>query len=192
MDYYTSDLHLGHNNVLSHRPMFDTTDEMDEALISNWNRKVGADDHIYILGDLCYRSKASVESYLERLNGQKHLIIGNHDSSWLKGSNFERLSAYFVSIDSLITVKKNKVNITLCHYPMLEWSGSRYAANRSSWLIHGYIHNYQNAIYDYIKENQPTALNCGVDVNNFEPVTFEELIKNNCAWYGREDNEQVY
>lgn len=39
--------------------------------------------------------------------------------------------------------------------------------------------------YEFIKENLPCVLNAGVDINGFEPVTFEELLKNNNEWYGR-------
>ena len=81
--------------------------------------------------------------------------------------------------------------ITLCHYPLLEWNGSRRAGNQktsNSWLIHGHIHNSRDNIFEYIRDNLPCALNCGVDINDFEPVTFEELLKNNNKWYGR--NEQ--
>ncbi len=185
MEFFVSDLHLGHENILKERPMFHTVEEMDEALIANWNKKVHKNDAVYILGDFSYRSKMPVREYLERLKGKKHLILGNHDSDWLKQAQYEELSAHFVSIDSLITFKRNKLRITLCHYPMLEWSGSRYASAGGSYLIHGHIHNSKNEIYDYIQKNQPTALNCGVDINNFEPVTFEELIENNRIWYHR-------
>lgn len=53
MVYFTSDLHLGHENVikLCNRP-FDSIEEMDEALIRNWNRKVTNGDTVYVLGDL--------------------------------------------------------------------------------------------------------------------------------------------
>lgn len=185
MELFTSDLHLGHENVLKHRTMFNTIEEMNETLINNWNKKVHKSDDVYIVGDFSYRSKIPVETYLERLKGKKHLILGNHDPDWLKQSQYEKLSQYFCSINSFHTFKKNKVQITLCHFPMLEWSGSRYASKGASYLIHGHIHNNKNKIYEYIKGNQPTALNCGVDVNNFEPVTFEELIENNRIWYER-------
>lgn len=185
MEYFTSDLHLGHESVLRHRSIFKTIEEMNETLIANWNKKVHKNDVVYILGDLSYHSKIPVKNYLERLNGKKYLILGNHDSDWLKQSQYDELSQYFLGIETMITIKKNKVQITLCHYPMLEWSGSRYASKGVSYLIHGHIHSRKNEIYEYIKDNQPTALNCGVDVNNFEPVTFEELIENNRIWYDR-------
>ena len=58
MVYFTSDLHLGHENVikLCNRP-FDSIEEMDEALIHNWNRKVTNRDTVYVLGDLIYKKQ---------------------------------------------------------------------------------------------------------------------------------------
>lgn len=87
MIYFTSDLHLGHANIINHckRP-FSSVDEMDERLISMWNARVQPNDTVYILGDLIFRSAAAPESYLSRLRGKKHLILGNHDSAWTKKS----------------------------------------------------------------------------------------------------------
>lgn len=65
MIFFTSDLHLGHENCirLCNRP-FSSIEEMDETLIENWNRKVTGKDTVYILGDLIYRSKKPPEEYL--------------------------------------------------------------------------------------------------------------------------------
>ena len=189
MEFFTSDLHLGHENILAIRPMFHTIEEMNEALIANWNKKVHKNDTVYILGDFSYRSRVPVKHYLERLKGKKILILGNHDPDWLTQTQYDQLSQYFVSIESMLTFKRNKVQTTLCHYPMLEWPGSRYASQGVSYLIHGHIHNLRNDIYEYIRNHQPAALNCGVDVNNYEPVTFEELVANNAIWYGRASAE---
>jgi len=58
MVYFTSDLHLGHRNVLKlcNRP-FSSIEEMDEIIIDNWNKKVHRDDTVYIMGNLPYRNR---------------------------------------------------------------------------------------------------------------------------------------
>ena len=57
MNFYTSDLHFGHENILvSCGRLYETLDEMDADLIKRWNAKVGDNDDVYICGDLSYRS----------------------------------------------------------------------------------------------------------------------------------------
>ena len=52
MNYYISDLHLLHKNCIGfdERPFADL-EEMHEAILANWNRKVTNSDTVYILGD---------------------------------------------------------------------------------------------------------------------------------------------
>lgn len=191
---FTSDLHLGHANIIltcgrnleGCGENLATVDEMNDFLIRKWNEKVKEDDIVYILGDLSYRSSISVKTYLKQLKGRKHLIVGNHDFQWQK--NIANINDYFESVSDMKVVRLGEKLITLCHYPLLEWNGSRRAKNQQtsiSWLIHGHIHNSRDNVFEYIRDNLPCALNCGVDINGFEPVTFEELLTNNNKWYGR-------
>ena len=175
MIYFTSDLHLGHANILKlcDRP-FSTPEEMDEAIIANWNERVERDDTVYILGDAVWK-KSLVPYYMERLKGKKILVAGNHDV-WVKD---ERTHAYFEQVLHYDEIKLDGRLITLCHYPMLEWRESRRETDsRLGYLIHGHIHNRVSEEYRplYLKHN---ALNAGVDVNGFSPVSFEELLENN-------------
>lgn len=191
---FTSDLHLGHANIIltcgrnleSCGKNFAAVEEMNDFLIRKWNEKVKEDDIVYILGDFSYRSSISVKTYLKQLKGQKHLIVGNHDFQWQK--NITNINDYFESVSDMKVIRLDEKLITLCHYPLLEWNGSRRAKNQQtsiSWLIHGHIHNSRDNVFEYIRDNLPCALNCGVDINGFEPVTFEELLINNNKWYGR-------
>lgn len=191
---FTSDLHLGHKNIISTcgrnaencGQNFDTVEQMNVFLINKWNQKVKDNDEVYILGDLSFRSGVSVKTYLMQLKGRKHLIIGNHDFQWQK--NITNMKDYFESVSNMEVIRLDGKIITLCHYPLLEWNGSRRAKNQRtsiSWLIHGHIHNTRDNVFEYIRDNLPCALNCGVDINGFEPVTFEELRINNNKWYGR-------
>lgn len=81
MNYYISDLHFGHKNILrfDNRP-YNTTEEMELDLISRWNKQVSNADHVYVLGDFLW--KAGSDEWiriLNKLNGNIHLILGNHD-----------------------------------------------------------------------------------------------------------------
>ena len=179
MTLFTSDLHLGHNNIvnLCKRPFADV-DEMDAVLIDNWNRKVKKNDVVYLTGDAVW-DKKKVAFYMEQLSGKKILIAGNHDSTWIKR---EECKKYFDDIVPYLEVHLNGHPITMCHYPMLEWRSSREESKRKlGYLIHGHIHN---RIADEYRQLflQFNALNAGVDVNSFEPVTFDELVKNNLSF----------
>ena len=176
MTLFTSDLHLGHKNIvdLCKRPFADA-DEMDAALIECWNRKVKKNDVVYLIGDAVW-DKKKVAHYMERLSGKKILVSGNHDSSWIKREECQR---YFEMIVPYLEVHLNGHPITMCHYPMLEWRSSREESKRKlGYLIHGHIHNRIAEEYRQLFL-QFNALNAGADINAFEPVTFDELLDNN-------------
>lgn len=172
MIYFTSDLHLGHANVIRHcdRP-FSSTEEMDEVLIRNWNSRVTNNDTVYILGDLMFRNQKPPEEYLRQLKGKKHLIIGNHDRDWMKKCD---LSKYFLSVEKMNFLSDGKHQMTLCHYPMMSWP---HVAR--CYMVFGHIHNNTDADYWPLIRENPLMLNAGVDVNGFMPVTFDEMVRNN-------------
>ena len=58
---------------------------------------------------------------------------------------------------------------------MMTWNGIA----KGSYMIHGHIHNNTDADYFALIRNMPNILNAGVEVNNFRPVSFNELLKNN-------------
>lgn len=89
MNYYTSDLHFGHENIIKfcNRPWtkidingntVPDVESMDEGLINNWNIRINDDDHVYILGDFCFNKTHFIE-LLGKLKGFKHFVLGNHD-----------------------------------------------------------------------------------------------------------------
>ena len=82
--YFTADWHFSHPNIARYCPQFrlqsDNTNELNEYLIDCWNRVVTPQDTVYNLGDVCFaKNPAHIEAVLQRLNGQHHLIYGNHD-----------------------------------------------------------------------------------------------------------------
>lgn len=174
MIYFISDMHLSHKNILKycHRP-FETIEEMNETLISNWNNVVKPDDLIYNLGDLTLGNPNIVNNVMSQLNGNVHLICGNHDY-WMKSKSARD---HFIAIDreKIITVRlgKEKKRILLTHFPR-EIEGTSF-----DYIIYGHIHNNEHDPFWEYQKTRPNVLNACVDVNDFKPVTFQQLIENN-------------
>lgn len=170
MNFYMADYHLGHANIirLSKRP-FETIEEMDEALIKNHNAVVTDNDDVYIGGDICYKCNDPL-SYIKRLKGRKHLIVGNHDKFLLRNSEVRKC---FVEIKDILDINDNGRRVILCHYPMVEWDGYY----RDVVHFYGHIHNnFDNPTSQYIGKIK-NAYNIGVDVIGYKPLTYEQIVK---------------
>ena len=189
MIYFTSDLHLGHENVLKWRKVFSSIEEMDNILISNWNHRVHANDFVIIIGDLIFRNNNSAKEYLSSLKGKKILVKGNHDTEWIKEFSDNQIAEYFEGIYDIYSMKRNGVKLRFCHYPMIAWESSRH----ESILICGHIHDRKEGIEAEMFSKVPYSFNAGVDINGFTPVTLSELIHNNDNFYGSvlNENEQA-
>lgn len=132
--FYISDLHYGHANAISfdNRP-FRTVDEMNAALINNWNYAVEKDDTVYILGDMFWCKTSEAVSVMDRLNGLKYLITGNHDRI---GRDSE-LRSRFVGIKDYAEIKDDGRNVVLCHYPIPCFKNHYYG-----WYhLYGHVHS---------------------------------------------------
>ena len=171
MIYFTSDQHFGHANIIRfcNRP-FQSVAEMNAAMIERWNAKVNNSDTVYILGDLFFRTR-EVEPVLEKLRGKKHLILGNHDRSWLGKVD---LSRHFESVGCYAQINDSGRFYMLCHYPLLS-----YEHDRTSYMIHGHIHNNVTADFWPLIVKRERVLNASVEVNDYSPVSFDELLRNN-------------
>ena len=170
MIYFTADLHFGHKNIIQYcdRP-FSTVEEMDEALIHNWNDAVRPKDEIYILGDFTMGSPAMARKYLTRLNGRKYFIRGNHDRFL---DNPEPFMANFEWVKDYHVLRSNGYRIVLFHFPILEWD----QFYRGALHLYGHVHNSQESDkrLNVLGKN---AFNVGVDVNGFKPVSLIEIIE---------------
>ena len=51
---------------------------MNEQLIINWNNVVPKDGVVFHLGDFQFGGSALFQRIFPRLNGEIHLILGNH------------------------------------------------------------------------------------------------------------------
>ena len=173
--WFTSDIHLHHANIIKYckRPFTDT-DEMDEAIIANWNSVVGKNDTVFILGDVGFGSPDTFFSKIKRLNGKKILIIGNHDRGYLGSQEFLSL---FEAVHEQVYIKVGKNKIYLTHFPLLCFDGA-YSGITATWNLYGHCHSFpgsggldmQRLIHCF-----PTQYDVGVDNNNYTPISFDAV-----------------
>lgn len=161
--YFTGDLHFGHANVIeySKRP-FSSVEEMDEALVKGWNDTVRPGDLVYVLGDIALCRPEKAIRLVQRLQGQKYLIFGNHDKVLRKNKEF--LAEWIWARDQH-QIQVGDQKIMLNHYAMRTWASSHYGA----WQLYGHSHG---SLPDL-----PTmkSTDVGVDRWDYKPVSFETL-----------------
>lgn len=166
--FFTSDTHYGHANIIKYcqRP-FKDVEEMNEALITNYNSVVRPEDTVFHLGDFAFMQVDKAKYIASRLNGNKHLLYGNHDKV-IRGARGAFESSFnFIRDYHEITVEG--VKIVMCHYPMLSWHGS----GRGSIMLHGHAHGNTN--YGHLKDAK--ILDVGVDCHNYFPISADEVFR---------------
>lgn len=155
--FFSSDHHFNHTNIIKYckRP-FSSAQEMDAILIKNWNDVVEPGDTVYYLGDFAFDNHP--ENYLNRLNGVKHLIKGNHDKQ-------PSIRQGWASINDYREIRVEGQIIVLLHYAMRTWN----KAHKGSFQLFGHSHN--------TLPDDPKALSIdvGVDAHNYRPISFEQV-----------------
>ena len=175
MVYFISDPHFGHDNIIRHcnRPFRDAR-EMDDALLSAWHAALTPEDDLYILGDLMYYTKTP-QRYLDAVAGPRlHLVLGNHDPVWM--SKVENWESHFVEAAPMLTIILDGRELLLCHDP----EEALPLLKPDQTLVYGHIHNDTSGpAWEALLPLGDRALNAGVEVNNYRPVTFAQMLENN-------------
>lgn len=132
MNFYISDTHFGHQNIIRYdnRP-FSTADEMDEALIDRWNDVVSDEDTVYVLGDFSWHREEKTLEILDSLSGHKVLIKGNHDRV------SPNIARKFDKVCDYLEITDGKERVVMNHYPMPFWNGQF----RNTVHLYGHVHN---------------------------------------------------
>ena len=177
--FFTSDLHFDHKNILKFckRP-FNSVEEMDEALIENWNSVVKPIDYVFNLGDFAFAPRWRWIELLGKLNGRHILILGNHDITRWPG---DKVMELFYRVEQQMILKIDGRSIILNHYPFLCYGGTYKSPGDAVWQLHGHVHS---SPYDTDRRGKdderlslrfPFQYDVGVDNNNFTPVSWEQI-----------------
>jgi len=171
MIWFTSDFHLGHENIIKYcdRP-FANAKEMDKTILDNFFSMVKKGDTVFFLGDLSFHEDVikSTLMAIAMAGIDFNVIVGNHDNA----DAIARFSyhQFKKNVYSMLDTEIEGQPITLCHYPMLTFNRSHYGA----WQMYGHHHN------GGFHKNIPPAvmgkkINVGVDIWNFKPISWENV-----------------
>jgi len=148
--WFIADTHFDHANVLLHndRP-WDTVEEMNEGLISNWNSMVDKRDRVFIVGDFAWKRHGF---FINALRGRKVLIKGSHD---------KMRQEYYACFEEVVQAKRIKLHgsvVYMIHCCPRIWPCSHYGSIALFGHSHGRLVTH-NLSFDV-----------GVDANNYKPV----------------------
>jgi calcineurin-like phosphoesterase family protein len=166
MRWFISDTHFGHEKCWStfkrndESPLrsFDSTEDMDQTMIRNWNQTVKPEDSVYHLGDYVINRKHMHVGH--QLQGRKRLVRGNHDifkTAEYIGLGFEEI--YGVWVDP-------KAGIICSHIPIHPES------IKDGWInVHGHLHHGRVLLPN--KQIDKRYVCVSVEMTDYKPVNLE-------------------
>jgi calcineurin-like phosphoesterase family protein len=155
--WFTADLHFDHANIIKYcnRPYRDVH-EMNEALITNWNSRVQDEDVVHVVGDFGMGSVSTLQLHFDRLNGIKHLYLGNHDKTARHIKGWRSVQPYGeIMVDGQF--------IVVAHYAHRVFNRSHKGAINLYGHSHGKL------------PGNSQQLDVGVDCWNYAPVSLPEI-----------------
>jgi len=165
--FLTSDNHYHHKNILNlcrSTRLGDSVEEMNELMIDAHNSVVNPDDTVYFLGDFSFGTDDQTEVILDRLNGKKHIILGNHDKVIRESSV---LQSKFESVQDYKQIKIEKKMVMLFHYPIRDWN----MMYQKSYHLYGHCHGRLEA------SRNGRSMDVGIDARpcDMKPWSWEEI-----------------
>ena len=202
--FFTSDLHLGHANIIKYcnrlqfltksdlklykslgidkqgrfRVSRESLNNMNKKLIRRWNERVKQEDIVFHIGDFCFHSKSrkgegigiKAKEWESKLNGKIIFIKGNHDNN-----NSTK------TIIHKITIQYGSKKVILLHDPI--HINKEVERDREQLYFVGHVHQkWRFKRITYPCSCDKYIINVGVDVWNFYPRTFEEIISKYNQW----------
>jgi calcineurin-like phosphoesterase family protein len=168
--FLTSDTHFNHLNILKYEPEtrpFSSVEDMNEAIIANWNSVVSPEDTVYHLGDFFMGRYDAIEGILDRLNGTIKLIRGNHDTK----ARLDLYKARGIEVKELDYINYKGRFFILCHFPNNSEEFIRMITHDNSEVVWCYGHVHSNAPEGY----HDGTFHVGMDTNNLVPISIEEI-----------------
>lgn len=203
--WFTSDTHFGHQNIIKYclrgygtraerlnqlaecegnfdaltqvgnTLLFKSPNDMNRVMTERWNSVVAPEDTVYHLGDFAMGNRKDWASYREGLNGNIHLVLGNHDcdSNW--NPRKEILDAGFASINMQLFVEVDGYKLWLAHIPMST------APDKREYSRPTPTKDYDIALCGHVHDkfvvNDYGNINVGCDNFEYQPRSLTEILE---------------
>jgi len=163
--FFASDHHLGHGKILQFEPkrsVFGSIEEHDEYIVAQHNKTVGKRDITWFLGDVNFhRDFRYFAELVSSMNGEKHLVLGNHDIFLI-----DEYLKVFASVHAM----KAKYKTVMTHIPLHPSSVKRWGLN-----IHGHTHS-KVVPQTRAGEGQDNNYFCvSMEQNDFRPFSLDQI-----------------
>jgi calcineurin-like phosphoesterase family protein len=160
--WFIADTHFLHPRIthFTSRPV--SAEDHDEWLLSRINERVGKKDTLYVLGDVSMGNKSKTEKILDRMNGIKTLILGNHDRNIEHSTRFANI--YQIKNFTFDSPSYRNVHIVLCHFPLLSWERK----SHGSYHLFGHVHGRLKGV--------DGSFDIGVDCNDYYPLNLSQVL----------------
>lgn len=168
--WFTSDSHWGHSRIIqySNRP-FDSVEQMDQALIDNWNAVVGQNDIVWHLGDFAFCRYDKIKWILGKLNGRKNLVLGNHDKEIVNNWDEILRLKLFESIQDYKVLRVDGQKIIMLHYGLRVWESSHHGSIMLYGHSHGSLPSYGRSV--------DVGVDCKEITAEYRPVELSEIME---------------
>ena len=174
--WLTSDWHFNHSRAFIYEPRgFQSVEEMNEATVERHNSLVAPGDEVYVLGDLCLGGgEADIaqknKELIERMNGNLHIILGNHDTP-------ARIKMYatcknVIDIKYADMIHYSGYHFYLSHFPTLTGNLEKESLKQCTCNLFGHTHQCNNFF-----EDRPYMYHVGTDSHNCYPVLLDDAIE---------------
>jgi calcineurin-like phosphoesterase family protein len=169
-EFFTSDQHYYHGRIIFYctRP-FTNIKQMHDVLITRHNEVVSEEDTVWGLGDmfmLAAERQYQAGKIIEKLNGQQHLVLGSHDE--FKPFNYIKMG--ITSVHTSMWLERDGYKFVLAHDPSIYTIVQN--MGEKTYMLCGHVHN----LFKHLLPEK-RVINVGVDVWDYRPVSFEEILK---------------
>ena len=172
--WISSDAHFCHDRDFIYGPRgFESVQEMNEAIVENWNSLVSWDDTVYLLGDVMLNDNYNGCKYLNRLAGKIYILTGNHDTD-TRIQEYVNIRPTILHLGLATILKYNGYHFYLSHYPTLTSNNDSDKPLKCRMInLCGHSH-VQDPFADWDKG---TIFHCELDTNDCKPWLLDDIIE---------------